>query len=143
MTEGWRDRSTHRQTQATAIPGGQNWPQVKKIYRSYIQVTLDLYSHFRCLQVLYHVRLKYNYINLSTVLLSGFQSSLGALKTTKAVSGQFHGSGRHSKCNGSQDRANFHRSQAWQIVLIVNTVNMTHFHTIGIMCHELQVNDTI
>ena len=31
---------------------------------------------------------------------------------SKAVPGNFHWSGRHSKCNCLQDRANFHRSQA-------------------------------
>ena len=41
---------------------------------------------------------------------------------SKAVPGKFHGSGGHSKRNCLQDRANFHRSRAWQIVLIINTV---------------------
>ena len=34
----------------------------------------------------------------------------------------FHRSGRRSKGNCLQDRANFHRSRAWQIVLIFHTV---------------------
>ena len=34
------------------------------------------------------------------------------------VSGKFHGSSGHSKCNSLQNRASFHRSLAWQIVLI-------------------------
>ena len=33
---------------------------------------------------------------------------------------KFHGCGGHSKRNCLQDPANFHRSQAWQIVLIFN-----------------------
>ena len=33
----------------------------------------------------------------------------------------FHESGGHSKRDYLQDRANFHRSRAWQIVIIVNT----------------------
>ena len=39
----------------------------------------------------------------------------------KAVTGKFHGSGGHIKLNCLQDQANFHRSQAWQIVLIFNS----------------------
>ena len=39
---------------------------------------------------------------------------------SKAVRGKFYGSGGHSKCNFLQDQANFHRSQACQIVLIFN-----------------------
>ena len=35
--------------------------------------------------------------------------------------GKFHRSGGHSKCNCLQDPANFHRSQAWKIVLIFST----------------------
>ena len=59
---------------------------------------------------------------LSNVLLSIFHGSPGALKSTEwAATGKFHGSGRPSKCNCLQDRANFHRSRAWRIVLIFNT----------------------
>ena len=43
---------------------------------------------------------------------------------SKAVHGTLHGSDGHSKRNYLQDRANFHRSQAWQIVLIFNTDNI-------------------
>ena len=39
----------------------------------------------------------------------------------KAVPGKFNGSGGYSKCNCLQDQANFHRSWAWQIVLIFYT----------------------
>ena len=52
----------------------------KNIWRSHTQVTLELYCHFRCLQILCFQ------INLhlpSAVLLSGFQSSLWALKSTE------------------------------------------------------------
>ena len=50
-------------------------------------------------------------------------NSLGTLKfpLSKVVPAKFQGSGGHSKCNYSQDRANFHRSRAWQIVLNFNT----------------------
>ena len=41
----------------------------------------------------------------------------------KAVPGKFYGSGGQSKPNCLQDWANFHRSQAWQIVLIINTAH--------------------
>ena len=59
----------------------------------------------------------------STVLLSWFQSYLGALNPlSKAVSGEFYGSGGHSKNNYLQDWTNFHRSRAWQIFLIFNIV---------------------
>ena len=45
-----------------------------------LQVTFELYGHFRCLQVLYS---KQKLHLPSAVLLSGFQSSLGALKSTE------------------------------------------------------------
>ena len=38
---------------------------------------------------------------------------------TQAVPTKFTGSGGHGKCNCAQDRANFHRSRAWQIVLLL------------------------
>ena len=40
---------------------------------------------------------------------------------SKAVSGKFHTSGRQSKRNCLQNRANFQRSRALQIALIFNT----------------------
>ena len=59
--------------------------------------------------------------HLSSVLISGFQRSYGALKFSKAVHGKFHGSGGHNKGNSFQDRANFHISRAWNIFLIFKT----------------------
>ena len=61
-----------------------------------------------------------------TALLNGFQSSPWALKINwnpprKAVPGKFHGSSGHSKRHCLQDRDNFHRSRAWQIVVSFNT----------------------
>ena len=41
---------------------------------------------------------------------------------SKTVPGKFDGYGGHNKHNYLQDWANFYRSQAWQIVLIFNTV---------------------
>ena len=59
---------------------------------------------------------------LSTVLLSGFQSSPGVWNPlSKAVPGKFHGSGGHSNCNCLQDRANFHWSHRWLIFQLFNT----------------------
>ena len=40
---------------------------------------------------------------------------------SKSVPSKFHGSGRHSKHSCLQEWANFHRSWAWQIVLIFST----------------------
>ena len=40
---------------------------------------------------------------------------------SKAVPVKYHGSGRHSKLNCLQDRANVHRSHACQIILILKT----------------------
>ena len=40
---------------------------------------------------------------------------------SKTVPRKYHGSGGQSKCNCLQDRANFHRSRAWQNFLIFNT----------------------
>ena len=69
---------------------------------------------------------------LSFAVISNVYRSFISCKTTftkyclwnplsKAVPSKFYGSGRHSKCNCLQDWANFHRSQAWQIVPILNT----------------------
>ena len=70
----------------------------------------------------------------------------------KAVPGKFHGSLRHSKCNCLQDRANFQRSQAWQIVLIFNiaidhVIRRSHsslFNSCNMMCmlHDIHSHDT-
>ena len=59
---------------------------------------------------------------VSTVLLSGFQSSPGVWNPlSKAVPGKFHGSGGHNHCNCLHDRANFHRSHGWLIFQLFNT----------------------
>ena len=60
------------------------WPRqyknVDNIYRCKVQVTFQFYGLFICLQVLnFQIKLHL----LSTVLLSGFQSSLGALQFFK------------------------------------------------------------
>ena len=54
-------------------------------------------------------------------------SKLPGNSLSKAVPGEFHGSGRHSKCNCLPDRANFHKSQAWQIVMFL-TLCMRGFY---------------
>ena len=41
---------------------------------------------------------------------------------SKSLPSKFHGSGGHNKRNYLQHRANFHRSRAWQIIIILNTV---------------------
>ena len=59
---------------------------------------------------------------LSIISLNGFQSSRDLWNPmSQAVPGKFHGSDGHSKRNYLQDRANFHTSEAWQIVPIFNT----------------------
>ena len=61
---------------------------------------------------------------LCFVLLNGFQSSPGALKSIEYGSTRWiQMSDGHSKYNCLQDRVNFHRSWAWQIVLIFKTVS--------------------
>ena len=87
----------------------------KNIYRPHIQVTLELYGHFRCLQVLFPNKSTFTKHCLT-------QSSQGAL--SMAIPRKFYGSGSHSKCNSLQDQANFYRSWAYQIVLIFNTVEV-------------------
>ena len=47
---------------------------------------------------------------------------------SKAVLGKFQGACGHSKYNCLQDRANFHKSGAWQVVLIFNTVYMLYLN---------------
>ena len=43
---------------------------------------------------------------------------------SKAVLGKLHGSGGHSKCNFSQDQANFYSSWAWQIALVLTLLDV-------------------
>ena len=53
----------------------------------------------------------------------------GSFKMSNAVPDTFHGFGGNSKHNCSQDRTNFHRSQARQIRVLFNNVttyNVTH-----------------
>ena len=90
-----------------------------KCYRSGIQVTFELYGHFRGLQVLYF---KSDYI-YSVLFYSGDLKAPWELwnPLSKVVQGKFHGTGRHSKCNNLQDRANSHRSWAWSILLMLTS----------------------
>ena len=65
-----------------------------------------------------------NKISFTKYCLAHWVSKLpGVLRNplSVAVPGKLHGSGGHSKSNCLQDRANFHRSRAWQIVIIFNT----------------------
>ena len=84
----------------------------KKIYRSDIGFWA-LWSFQMLKGPSFHIKL---YL-LSTVLLRVSQSSN---PLSKAVSDKFHRSGRYSKYNCLHDRSNFHKSRAWQIVLIFN-----------------------
>ena len=46
---------------------------------------------------------------------------------SKALPGKIHRSGKHSKHSCLQDRANFHRSRAWQIALLASTAKCFWF----------------
>ena len=54
---------------------------------------------------------------------------------SKAVPGKFHGSGGHSNRKCLQDRANFHRYGAWQIVLSFNTIYIL-YNTFSLLCYR-------
>ena len=69
-----------------------------------------------------------------TVLLSGFQSS--------PVPGKFHGFCGHCEQNCLQDRANFHRSWALQIVLIFNTAFDIYHEKRHLDCHDTNLIKT-
>ena len=56
---------------------------------------------------------------------------------SKAVPGNFHGSGKHSKQNCLQDQTNFHGSWAWQIVLIFNIVFATSSHVLFLIPRDV------
>ena len=66
----------------------------------------------------------------SGVLLFGFQSSPGTLKSAEAVPGKFHESGGDSKHKCLQDRANFHRPRSLQIVLMFFTLDPYDVHRV-------------
>ena len=88
----------------------------KTIFRSDAEITLELHGDFKYIQapsflVKLHLR--------STVLLSGFQSSPRALKSTEQGS-------LADVVNG----ASFHKSRAWQIVL---------FDTLLHICYSFQM----
>ena len=86
------------------------------INRSDVKVTFCLYGHLDVYSSfipnkLYLVVLLYE---------SDFKTPCALWSPlSKVVSSKFHGSGRHSKRNCLQDRVNFHRSRAWQIVLFL------------------------
>ena len=93
-----------------------------KIFSSDVKVSFELYGHLWSLQVLYS---KLNYIYWVLSYSMDFKAPWELWNPlSKAVPGKFHGSGGHSKCNCLQDQANFHRSWAWQIVHIFNTVQV-------------------
>ena len=68
---------------------------------------------------------------LSTVLISGFQSPRELWNPlSEAVPGKFHGFGGDGKPNCLQDRANFQRSRAWQVIFFYTaTLFMISPHT--------------
>ena len=56
---------------------------------------------------------------LRTVWLNAFESFRELWSSlSNAVPGKFYGSDKYDKCKSLQDRANFHRYWAWQVVLI-------------------------
>ena len=78
----------------------------KNIYRSYVQVTFNF-------PVI-------SYIN-SSFIPNKTTFTKHCLTMCISTFPKFHGSGVHSKRNCLQDQANFHKSRAWQIVLVFNT----------------------
>ena len=96
------------------------WKIRKNIYRSYIQVTFELYK----VSYVYRSFIP-NRTTFTMYCLTKWISKLPGsfqIHRVKAVPGKFHGCGRHSKHNCLQERAHFHRFQAWQIVQIFNTI---------------------
>ena len=92
-------------------------PKIRKnIYRSDVHVTFSLTvvsDVYRCLISNKTTFIKYCLNQWISKLLS------------KSITGKFLMCGRHSKCNCLQDQANFHRSQASQIVLILVTLHLS------------------
>ena len=87
----------------------------ENIYRS--DVLLELCYHFRCLHVFYS---KQNYIYKVVSYSVNFKAPRELwYPLSKTIRGKFHGSAGGSIRNCLQVRANFHRSRAWQIVLIL------------------------
>ena len=82
------------------------------------QVTFQHYGHFRYLQVLYSNNTTFTKYCLTQWISKLLRELWNPL--SKAVPGQFHGSGRHSKCNCLQD------SQFSQISC---RANCTNFYT--------------
>ena len=92
----------------------------KNIYRSNVQVTFELYNHFRCYRSCIPNKIIFTKVLSYSVDFKAPREFWNPL--SKAVPNKFHRFGRHSECNCLQDQANFNRSRAWQIVLIFNTV---------------------
>ena len=96
----------------------------KTIYSSNLQVTFELYSYLRGLRVFFA---KQNYIYQVLAYSVDFKATQELWNPlNKPVTGTFHGSGRCSKRNYLQDRANFNRSRTRRIVLIFKTDNVHH-----------------
>ena len=47
---------------------------------------------------------------------------------SKAVCDKFHRSGGHGKCNCLPDRNNFHRSRAWQVIVLIFDTALCQIH---------------
>ena len=89
------------------------------IQRFDVQIAFDFYRSVpiftgHLFQTILHLQ--------STVLHSGIPLELWN-SLTKAARGRFHGPGGHKKRNILQEKANFHRSWVWKIILIFNTTN--------------------
>ena len=100
-----------------------NCVAVSKIRKKYLQVwCTSPFWALRSFQMFTGPKFQVKLHLLSTVLLSGFQSSHEFWNSlSKALPGKFYRSGRHSNHNSLQYQANFDRCQAWQIVLVFNT----------------------
>ena len=119
MVNCWTTRERLWTTRVNqALWQGFMWVQCKKIWKS---------LYWSQVQVTFSVTVTSDAFRSFAPNKTTFQWIL-KLPGVKAVAGEYHGCGWHSKHNCLQDRANFYRSWAWQIVLIFNTLSRSYHH---------------
>ena len=122
------DKSTFVQVMACCLTArSQCWPTSMSTYGVGLEISIKihLYKFFKMVYLFLTLILTLNPGNPRGV---NSKRSSGALKSTEYLV-NFMGLGRHSKCNCLQDRANFHKSRAWQIVPILNTAHVNRQQT--------------
>ena len=102
---------------------------MENIYSTDVQVSFEIYGHFRYLHVLYSKKIIFTKYCLAQWISKLPPELWNPL--SKAVPGKFDGSVRHSKHKCLQNQDNVHRPRAWLLsqfltLLMLNSTIYTH-----------------